>query len=357
MALRKICFVNTCAIWGGGEKWHLEAALGLDRSRFKVHMLCSPGSVLGQEAEAAGLQVHYFNIGNLSFLNPFKMKKLKAFFVREAFHAVVLNLPADLKSAGPAARRAGTEKVVYRRGSAIPVRDTALNRRLFSKVITHVIANSEATKRTILQNNPNLIDEKRVTVIRNSLDAGQYYVVKHKSKNKIVFGNLGRLVEQKGQDMLVQIAKKIDNTGLDFQLLIGGGGLMHDVLENRIKQAGLDERVSLVGEVAGPAAFMQGLDVFLLPSRWEGFGYVIAEAMASGLPVVAFDVSSNPELVAHGLTGYLAPAFDLGQFAEYALQLARDAKARQDMGRKARGVIEDEYTPQLAIAKLEGLLA
>ena len=66
---------------------------------------------------------------------------------------------------------------------------------------------------------------------------------------------------------------------------------------------------------------MDSIDIFLLTSRWEGFGFVLAEAMAAAKPIVAFDISSNPELVSHGVNGYLAEPFDTGKFTYYLTEL------------------------------------
>ncbi len=80
-----------------------------------------------------------------------------------------MNLSADMKVAGMAAKLAGVKRIIYRHGSAIPTRNSLINRFLFRKVFDKVLANSFETKRTILANNASLIDPSKIRVIYNAL--------------------------------------------------------------------------------------------------------------------------------------------------------------------------------------------
>ncbi|RYD77855.1 MAG: hypothetical protein EOP53_12285 [Sphingobacteriales bacterium] len=141
-----ICLFNTMQSWGGGEKWHYETAILLKNNGFNVMLITSTGSELHKKLQGI-VTIQTIAAGNLSFLNPVKLLQVKKMLLAFKTDTVLMNLPSDLKLAGLAAKWAGIKNIIYRRGSALPVKNSVLNRYLFGKVITGVIANSIATKK------------------------------------------------------------------------------------------------------------------------------------------------------------------------------------------------------------------
>jgi glycosyltransferase involved in cell wall biosynthesis len=121
---------------------------------------------------------------------------------------------------------------------------------------------------------------------------------------------------------------------IEFTLYIAGTGELHKDLTSQIASYGLEKQVILLGFVEEIQSFMQSIDVFLLSSAWEGFGFVIVEAMTHKKPVIAFDVSSNPEIIANYETGFLIPFADTTQFADCIEKIISDPKMLMDMGEK-----------------------
>jgi glycosyltransferase involved in cell wall biosynthesis len=93
----------------------------------------------------------------------------------------------------------------------------------------------------------------------------------------------------------------------NFKILIAGKGNLETELTNLVTKNNLEKRFRFVGFVDDMKGFMHSVDIFVLTSIWERFGYVLVEAMASYIPVVAFEISSNPEIEEHNKTGYLVP--------------------------------------------------
>lgn len=349
-----ICFFNTTKAWGGGEKWHFDVATRMHAAGMPVVVVTHKRSELKKRLEDFGMHPFTVLISNLSFLNPFKLLRLRTFFRTKQINTIVMNLPSDLKAAGIAAKMAGVERIIYRRGSAIPVRDSWLNRRLFKHVITEVLVNSRETKRTILANNPGLIDKNRIRVIYNGIRLQELKVSEQEiqqkqktgEKDKIndqlpdtrvpVIGNLGRLEKQKAQYLLIDLAVRLRKENVPFQIRIGGDGSLHDELSRLIRKHRLEDQFRLTGYVHDVGAFMQEIDLFVLTSVWEGFGYVLAEAMACEKPIVAFDISSNPELVEHEKTGLLAKAGDVDDLAEKVKQLLSNPERCRKYGKRGR---------------------
>ena len=349
--MRVICFCNSTLAWGGGEKWHFETACALARRGWRVYLLCHPEGALYRRAAGEGsFTLLPLAIGRLSFLNPFTHLKLAHLFRRLAPHAVIMNLPSDLKCVAPAARKANVPHIVYRRGSALPVKNSLLNRHLLGTVITRLIANSEATKRMVLAEDRTIIPESRITVIPNGVDIPAFYVALRSAsplwlpaeptapntpaeapalpeipaQKPIVIGNAGRLNRQKGQHMLILAGAQLAQMDVPFHLLIAGEGERLDELQNLARAAGIEERVTFTGFMKDLAPFWKSIDVFALTSLWEGFGFVAAEAMLAHKPVLAFGVSNLPEMIENGKNGYLFP---LPENAEPASLLVDDAPA------------------------------
>ncbi|MDR1490933.1 MAG: glycosyltransferase [Desulfovibrio sp.] len=316
--MKSVCFCNSAIPWGGGEQWHYAAARSFAARGWRVFLLCHPKGVLYERAaQLDGVERVPFALGRLSFLNPITCLRLRRFFRRNAVHALVANLPADLKAAAPAAKNAGVRHVVYRRGSALPVRDTWLNRYLFGKVITRFIANSEATKAQALVNNPSIIDPERISVLYNGIDVdafdaglagaaarGELFFPPAQSGGRpFVIGNAGRLNKQKGQHRLLYLGRRLLDSGLDCRILVAGTGEREAELKKLAASLDLGDKALFCGFLPDLAPFWRSIDLFALTSLWEGFGNVLLEAMLAQKPVFAFAVSNLPELVLDGPGG------------------------------------------------------
>src|SRR5690606_23820924 len=147
----KLAFFNSSVSWGGGEKWHMESAIhfaGLPN--YKVYVFGAPNSELKKKL-ALHSQIYFidFPVTNRSFLNPLKVNRLKSILQSLDLDILIINGSADLKIAAYASHLAGTKRIIYRRGSAIPIKNNAVNRYLFKHCITDVLANSQDTKLTI----------------------------------------------------------------------------------------------------------------------------------------------------------------------------------------------------------------
>ncbi len=356
-----ICFFNSVKSWGGGEKWHLDMSTRLQKKDYPVLVVTNKRSELRQKLNGTGVNCINLRISNLSFANPFKVLRLAYMLKSLGVHTIIINLSADLKVAGLASKIAGVKRIIYRRGSAIPIRNTFLNRFLFGSVVDEIIANSEETKRTILSKNPKLISPDRIRIIYNGINLSKYDndpVRFHYERegNEVVIGNAGRLVRQKGQKYLVDVAEILVNRGCNIKLLIAGHGKIENDLKELVSKRNLDGIVKFMGFVDDMRGFMESIDIFVLSSIWEGFGYVIVEAMASSIPVVAFDISSNPEIIEDNVSGFLVAPFDTQELADKIERLIRDRNLKVSMGREGRRRAREFFSIDRTEENLEKLL-
>lgn len=355
-----VCFVNTTRVWGGGEKWHLEIALLLQNKGYPVYAISNVNSALYKAFSEHDIPVLQVKTGNLSFLNFFKHKTIVRFYKKHGIKTVILNLSADLKLAGMAARSARVPDIIYRRGSAIPIRNTMLNRFLFRRVITRIIANSEETKKTILANNDHLFPREKIHVIYNGIDLAQFDALPCPGRgedDRFILGNAGRFVKQKGQKYLVEIAQLLKKKNIPFIIRIAGEGPLKQEIVDLAKDKEVLEYFEFIGFVSPIKCFMDSLDVFVLTSLWEGFGYVMVEAMAGKKPVIAFNISSNPEIVENEKSGYIVGFEDLDSMVEKIIQLYKNKTLRNNMGEYARAMVEKKFSIHTTLKEVEKLLS
>ena len=148
---------------------------------------------------------------------------------------------------------------------------------------------------------------------------------------------VGRLNEQKGLEYLVDTWMKVNQKHPDWVLHVFGDGEQKQLLLQMIKEAGLE--CAIIVNQPTPMIMEMYLEssIFLLTSRFEGFGMVIIEAMICGLPVVSFDCPWGPaDIIRDGEDGFLVEYLNTDEAAQRVCQLIESAMLRKNMGVKAR---------------------
>ncbi|AUC84882.1 hypothetical protein CW731_06065 [Polaribacter sp. ALD11] len=358
--MKTICFFNSIETWGGGEKWHFEMASYTSSQNYNILFFLNIKSALNDRIKNDNLKKYFIEVGNFSYLNFIKVNKVAKVLRAAAVDVIVINSSQDMKFAGLAAKKAGVKNIIYRRGSAIPIKNSFINRYFFSNIITDVLANSFATKETINAKNKNIFPKDKIIVIPNGIETQKFLedfdTIKVENNKVFTLGNLGRLVKQKNQFFLLEVAKVLKNENFPFKLIIGGEGKLKEALINKTKEFNLENEVKLVGFVDNPKLFMSKLDVFLLSSLWEGFGYVIAEAMLCEKPVVAFNISSNPELIVEKENGFLTEVNDVKAFVAKIKELNTKNYLISEFGKNGRNKIVTEFDALLVREKFKNYI-
>lgn len=333
--------MNTNIPWGGGEKWHLETA-NLLKSSHGVSLVCYEDSVIASKFNG---HKKYLNVKKLSFLNPFKVFSLYKFFKKNNIKCVFLNLPQDMKLGSIAARLAGVEKIIYRRGMPHPIRASFFNKFFLKNFVTDIIANSEFVKKTVYQNIPELKEKTYVIFNVEKKDFSK----KEYPKN-LVIGSLGRLTAQKGYEHLIEVVKILKNSGVDFKVVIGGVGKEKRNIKEMISTYELEDYFEFLGLV-DTKDFFQKISVLAFTSKFEGLSNVLVESLVYDTPCVAFDTTSNGEVI-----DQLIPAFNHEKFADKILKIHEDQALRADISKRSKVVLEEKFNYNTEIQKIRDLI-
>lgn len=265
---------------------------------------------------------------------------------------------AQLALAAKAARRKLVVLGVENLDRRIPLVERAARRTVLALADALVCANSEGAALVAKWG-----FKRRIEVIPHlGVDPSFFGPGRQRPDGPFNFGFVGRLVRQKGVDLLLEALAMLARSGMDFRATICGAGPLSDQLQSLGRDLGIADRIAWLGALPHERIpeIMQGLDVLVLPSRqttpWkEQFGHVLIEAMAVGIPVVGSSSGAIPEVIGRG---------DLVFAEEDAAGLARilERLLRQPAWRRkveAYGVsrVQQHYTHEKVAERLTTLWA
>jgi glycosyltransferase involved in cell wall biosynthesis len=220
-----------------------------------------------------------------------------------------------------------------------------------------IIAVSEQERQTAVRDR--LAPPERVRLIHNGVDpaldaAPNPQLIQFRGRGPL-FGMVAGLRDQKGLPTLLDTLDLLAERGELPRFAIVGNGPFYPEVERRITGGNLDGSVLLTPFEGRPEPYLQALDVFVLPSYWEGLPIAVLEAMAMGLPVIASAVGGTPEAVEDGITGQLVPMKDPTALADRIAGLSRDAHTRARMGAAGRQRAQALFSTSVMVDSLAEL--
>jgi len=191
--------------------------------------------------------------------------------------------------------------------------------------------------------------ENRGEAVRESSRADLGY-----SSEEEVIGIFGRLIEQKGVDVLLNAFEAIYRQHPQARLLIVGDGPDRKALERQANQLGLEKVTHFTGWIDQAQRLMPACDMIVVPSRWEGFGLVTLEAMGWELPIIASRTSSLPEIIRDRETGLLVPSENVEALASAISLLLQNPEYAKKLGQSGyERLITDFSVDRMVCATLD----
>ena len=223
-----------------------------------------------------------------------------------------------------------------------------------------VIAVSECSRRYLLALG---FAEDHVETVHNGIDLRRYREADRAAARRelgvgdreVLFGFLGRLIEDKRPDLVLRAMKELAR-GLPVRAFIAGEGPLRRRLSDLAAELDLGDRIMLTGFRSDTAALLAASDCLVAPSVREGLPIVLLEAMAAGRPVIASAVGGVPELVVDGECGRLLTPDDLGGLVRAMRELAESPELRAEMGGAGQARVARGFTVTGNAGRVEAVL-
>jgi glycosyltransferase involved in cell wall biosynthesis len=327
---------------GGAQSALLRLLGSLDRKRFTPQVACfyNSNSLVAQQIRALGILVTDLHMpSNYRIDAIFRLHRL---LCRERivilhtwmFHANLTGRITGWLANVPIV-------ITSRRNTNIGGNAREFINRWTSCLDQKVIAVSEAARQAEIFRAG--VPAEKVITIYNGIDPAPYQITDHRvaarlrqslgiPANSLLIGTVSRLHPQKGIDCLLSALLPVRERFPEVRLLLAGDGELRPVLQTRAVELGLAETVIFTGMRTDIPEFLAALDLFVLPSLWEGLPNVLLEAMAARKAIVATAVGGTTELIRHGENGLLVPPQDTAGLSDAILNLLSDHNKRSQMG-------------------------
>ena len=343
---------------GGGERIVLKLAALLPEYGYRVSVL-----TFSADPASAGLQSPPCSVYLLPLQRTYDLTALRGSlelrtFLREQKIRIVQTFfeSSDLW-AGFVTKAMSSAKLIWSR------RDMGILRsgkhhaayRLMAKAPDRVFAVSEQVRRHCIDVDG--IKPSRVQTIYNGLDLADWSSTSSAAKleGEVLVATVGNIRRVKGHDVFIRAAASVAAQFPNVTFSIAGDVLEPDYfaeLQVLVRDLNLPDRFRFAGGVKDLREHLATADVFVLPSRSEGFSNAIVEAMAASLPVVATNVGGNAEAVQDGVSGVIVPAEDSGALAAAIVHLlSNPAKARQ-MGAEGKRLVAEKFTTEAMMTQI-----
>ena len=339
--------------WGGVHVITELLARGLTARGHIVTIFGAPGSIL--EERMRGIAPFEPILSGMD-LHPAVLWKARRALRDHRADVVLAMMKKDVRLTVPAAWSMGIPSVV-RHANDRPLNGWLYDRALFGALPALHVANSSATRKTLIDSAPWLRDESMV-VIYNGIDTTAIESAAPADlglpQDAIAIGFAGRLEKRKGLLDLMSAWSTVAAELPRAHLVIVGRG--PDEAQAKAI-AGSAPRIHWLGYRPDVPAVLRALDIAVVPSHWEGFGLIAAEASIAGVPVVAASASSLPEIVTHNVTGILVPPKDPRALADAVIELARDPERRARLGEAGKAESTRRFSADKMVDAYESALA
>lgn len=347
---------------GGGEYLALQLARHLDKERFEpmIFAMWQYGSAAEEwwlsTLDKEGIKVTGLTPSRGSILRQLRDINTKMWSAVNTFHPVIIHSHSQrgdvpnvlihlFHSSHPFSLRTinNDQPWLNRR-----LMDLLFDKFLFPIWFDEEIAISECVRRKLDQRLFARILQKKSILCYNGI--GARYFENRENREKLtdpegqhpIIGIVGRLVKQKGHAYLLEALTVVLKSNPVHLWIIGSGPLEAEL---RIQAERLDitSYVHFLGPRGDLVDVYRHMDILISSSLWEGFPTVLLEAMASGLPIVATDVSGSQEIIKNGITGMLVPPKSSQSLADAIIQMLDHPEQADEMAKNAR-LLAQQFT-------------
>lgn len=350
MRILQICSARSI---GGGERHAIDLSNALTQRGHDVFAAVAPHSPVAAQLSALPTE----NIAVFRLRNALDVRSAMAIgkFVREnKIEIISAHLAKDYPIAALAARLAKIPFTITRH-LLFP-----MNRlhRTFLRKVSFVIAPSNAVADTLRRYR--MFPAEKIVTIRHGLDITRFPEPVLTHHDPLVVGAIGNLDPVKGFDVFIHAAKNVVNKMASVKFRIVGEDRSRDsrnekALRDVITRLDLQTTVEIAEWSRDIRSTLAGFDLFVSASRSESFGFVIAEAMLSGIPVIATATEGAKEIISHPSVGQLVPIGSPEALADGIVALLNDADKREQLAISGRANVEKNFSLRRMVDETEAL--
>lgn len=337
---------------GGGERIVLKLASLLPEYGYRASILTFAADRESQALKSPPCPIYLLPLRRTYDLHAFRAALALRRFLKDQHIQITQTFfeSSDLW-AGLIAKKTTRSKLIWSRRDMGILREGKhhVAYRLMAGVPDAVFAVAEQVRRHCID--VDRVDPARVKTIYNGLDLSAWTAAAKSTgqPNEIHIATVGNIRRVKGHDVLIKAAAEVIQQCPNATFSIAGDimepGYFAE-LQALVNGLGLTNRFHFAGNITGLHEYLSASDIFVLPSRSEGFSNAIIEAMAASLPVVATDVGGNAEAVKEGVNGFIVPPDNPTQLAEAILRLAKDLPRAASMGMEGRRLAQENFTTE-----------
>lgn len=373
--VKKILYVITKSGWGGAQKYVYDLANNLPKEKFEAVVAAGGDGPLFDKLRDGGIRA--VKIPGLKRDIGFFQELKSLWFLYKIFNQETPNIIHlnSSKIGGLGAIAARLSSLVIRHSSFViftahgwPFSEdrNLIDRNIiyFFSWLTAALSDRvvNITKADHKQSlNFPLLRRDKFVYVQNGIDLDNRHFLPREEARKILglkkeqfaIGAIAELTKNKGLEYLIEAARHLEFIipNSKFIIHIIGDGEDKEKIQNQINSLGLKNNIVLAGFIQNAERYLRAFDIFVLPSVKEGLPYVIMEAMASGLPIIASNVGGIPDLIEHGKSGLLVKAKDPLGLAEGLKKLMENPDVRNALGKEAKEIVGTNFRFRDMLAK------
>jgi len=338
---------------GGGERHVLDLVKGMEKSKFEPIVLSFTDGQMIEELRQEGIEVHVIHTEKA--FDRSVWPKVTEFAKDKGFHIIHAHGTRACSNSFKTAKQLGLPLLYTVHGWSFhpgqnPILRTLRKHfegRLISKTAATLFVSDENQKTGIKAFAP-----KRPRVVKNGVDLSRFRLDVISDVRKelnipadvFLIGYICRITLQKDPFTLIQAMAIVANANPNIHLLMVGDGDLKKETLNRIKKLNLSSKITFTSFRTDIPQVLKSLDLYCLPSLWEGLPIGVLEAMSMSLPVIATSVGGTSELIQEGINGFLIPEKNAEKLAGRILDLASNKPLCEKMGKRSREMIEGEFS-------------
>lgn len=352
---RKIRVLHVAEAAGGVERY-LETLFKYSKDKVENILVCSQNYDYEKFKRLADRVIVLKMAHDIQPSSDIKVERTLRRIIKQLKPDIVY---AHSSKAGAFARIADlglNNKVIYNpHGWAFNMQQSAKKKEMckwVEKISAHfcdkIVCISDAEKESALREK--ICKSSKLQVIYNGIDLEEIEKTTPMSRDQLgipkdafVVGMVGRLSKQKAPDTFVKAAKLIKEKIPNAFFLMVGDGELRDHVEDLINQYDLNSSFLITGWVNNPTAYMKIMNVGMLLSRWEGFGLVLPEYMACGVPIVATNVDAIPNVAKNGVNGMLVDKDDYHKAADAVDRLFKQPDLTSSLVKTADNIVKTKF--------------